>query len=291
MCSTIAQLTCPVAKLTARKISHTVIRSSLYTSFIIFKEHTLPDDLHICVQAVQILAAACHHWRNAGTPQTVLQPCLRLRSPRGRPVETSWSISGWLCYQNTVRTHGDITTSTLETAASLSGPFSGVGMDLEKMQFFTVRTKLPSTSSNGNASAERGQNDGDPFIACIDLPVTTLWIQFYLWALCRTRWIGPDPAWGLKHSRSTWIWWRLVTFFCHDRGSHGQYFGRSRGRVQVWHWLLLPQQRLTLCVRWTSLQMYQACILILYSVYVLFICYYWCINMKPPYILLKCIIS
>lgn len=47
---------------------------------------------------------------------------------------------------------------TLETAASLNGPFSGVGMDLENMQFFTVRTKLPSTSSIGNASAKIKEN-------------------------------------------------------------------------------------------------------------------------------------
>lgn len=43
---------------------------------------------------------------------------------------------------------------TLETAATLNGPLSGVGVDLENTQFFTVRTKLPSTSSTGNASAE-----------------------------------------------------------------------------------------------------------------------------------------
>lgn len=44
---------------------------------------------------------------------------------------------------------------TLETATSLSGPFSGVGMDLENIQFFTVRTKLPSASSIGSSSADR----------------------------------------------------------------------------------------------------------------------------------------
>lgn len=114
---------------------------------------TLPDDLHICVQEAQILATVCHHWHTAGTHQSVLQLRPHLRSPQPHPVEIKLILRGLSFIKHT--NYGNCYDSTFEIVASLNGPLSGVGMDLENMQFFAVRTKLPSTSSTGSFSAER----------------------------------------------------------------------------------------------------------------------------------------
>lgn len=129
--------------------------SSRVRTFPFNLERVVPDGLRICERAAQIPAAACHRWHNAGSHRTVSQPCPHSRCLQWHPVETSWmSMSGSLVNTTWWLRHYD---RTLETAASLSGPFSGVGRDLENMQFFTVRTKLPSTPSKGKASAQTTQ--------------------------------------------------------------------------------------------------------------------------------------
>lgn len=75
------------------------------------------------------------------------------------------TTSCWVCYipdgPSIIKctNSGHCHDSTFESAASLSGPLSGLGVDLENMQFFTVRTKFPLTSSTGSFSAEKNNNN------------------------------------------------------------------------------------------------------------------------------------
>lgn len=127
--------------------------SSFY-SLIKNLQSSLPDGLRICELVAQIQVAVCRHLHKAGNRLIASQPNLNLRAPRSHPVETN---SYWLkrpVFQVRVWTRWH-NIRTLETAASRSEPLRGVGMDLENMQAFTVRTKLPSTSSTGNASVGR----------------------------------------------------------------------------------------------------------------------------------------
>lgn len=159
------------------------------------------------------------------------------------------TTSCWVCYipdgpsiikcTNSVHRHD----STFESAASLSGPLSGVGVDLENMQFFTVRTKFPLTSSTGSFSAEKKWTIKTHEMFLFHM---LLLESIYLWDSCRTHSIEWCPVWGLTRSvRHSWTWLERVQPFWLDSGSHPQLLCRSPGRVLVQRGPQAPEHRLT----------------------------------------------
>lgn len=163
MCAAITELTCPVAKLVQRKQRFTP-KCSIHFTAIHFFMPDCPGVIRNSTWWPPYLCASGTH------PGSTLPPLAYCRNSSVWAALTATcripsTTSCWVCYipdgpsimkcTNAGHCHD----STFESAASLSGPLSGLGVDLENMQFFTVRTKFPLTSSTGSFSADQKKKE------------------------------------------------------------------------------------------------------------------------------------